>query len=84
MLFPTLGPSLMLFPTLGPSSLPVVVAQPDERHANRIASVLAWYDRHKAIVQHLVQTKKSCNNAIVSDGCLKSYEFGRICIRAQI
>jgi len=27
----------MLFPTLGPSSLPVVVAQPDERHANRAA-----------------------------------------------
>jgi len=31
---------LMLFPTLGPSSLPVVVAQPDERHANRAAYVL--------------------------------------------
>jgi len=29
---------LMVF--LGPSSLPVVVAQPDERHANRTASVL--------------------------------------------
>jgi len=39
---------LMLFPTLGPSSLPVLVAQPDERHANRAASVLKWYDRHKA------------------------------------
>jgi len=25
---------LMMFPTLRPSSLPVVVAQPDERHAN--------------------------------------------------
>jgi len=36
----------MLFPTLGPSSLPVAVAQPDERHANRKASVLEWYDRH--------------------------------------
>jgi len=35
----------MLFPTLGPSNLPVVVAQPDERHANRTASVLEWYDR---------------------------------------
>jgi len=32
----------MLFPTLG-----VVVAQPDERHANRTASVLEWYDRHR-------------------------------------
>jgi len=34
----------MLFPTLWSSSLPVVVAQPDERHANRAASVLEWYD----------------------------------------
>jgi len=25
-----------------------VVAQPDERHANRAASVLEWYDRHRA------------------------------------
>jgi len=38
----------MLFPTLGPSSLPVVVAQPDERHANRTVSVLEWHDRHRA------------------------------------
>jgi len=30
----------MLFPTLGPNSLPIVVDQPDERHANRTASVL--------------------------------------------
>jgi len=30
------------------SSLPVVVAQPDERHANRRVSVLEWYDRHRA------------------------------------
>jgi len=48
---------LMLFPTLGPSSLAVVVSQPDERHANRTASVLEWYDRHRAILQHLAQTK---------------------------
>jgi len=34
----------MLFSTLGPSSLPVVVPQPDERHANRAVSVLEWYD----------------------------------------
>jgi len=26
----------------------VVVAQPDERHVNRTASVLEWYDRHRA------------------------------------
>jgi len=38
----------MLFPILGPSSLSVVMAQPDERHANRTASVLEWYDRHRA------------------------------------
>jgi len=30
----------MQFPTLGPSSVTVVVAQPNERHANRTASVL--------------------------------------------
>jgi len=38
----------MLFSTLDPSSLPVVMAQPDESHANRTASVLEWYDRHRA------------------------------------
>jgi len=38
----------MLFPTLGPSSLSVVVAQPDERHADRTGSVMEWYDRHRA------------------------------------
>jgi len=33
----------MLFPTLGSSSLPVVVAQPDERHANRtLEQLLCW------------------------------------------
>jgi len=40
---------LMLFPTLGPISQLFVVVQPDERHANRtVASVLGWYDRHRA------------------------------------
>jgi len=33
----------MLFSTLGPSSLPVDVAQLDERHANRTASFLFMY-----------------------------------------
>jgi len=47
----------MLFPTLEPSSLPVVVAQPDERHANRTASVLEWYDRHRA--QYNIWFKRS-------------------------
>jgi len=48
---PTLRPCekhLTLFPILGPSSLPVVVAQLDERHSNRTSSVLEWYDRHRA------------------------------------
>jgi len=49
----------MLFLILGPSSLPVVAAQPDELHANRTASVLEWYDRHRAYSTHLVQTKKN-------------------------
>jgi len=39
---------LKLFPNLGSSSLSVVVAQPNERHANRTAYMLEWYDRHKA------------------------------------
>jgi len=47
----------MLLSTLGPSRLPVEVAQPDERHANRTASVLEWHDRHRALLQHLIQTK---------------------------
>jgi len=45
----------MLLLILGPSSLPVVVAQPDERHANRTASVLLWYDRTQSITT-------SCSN----------------------
>jgi len=67
----------MLLPTLGPNSLPVVVAQPDERHANRAASVLEWYVRHRAyIVQHLAQTKKKKKYAVYSqppaENCQKS------------
>jgi len=34
----------LLLVYLGPSSLPVVVAQPDERPANGTASVLDWHD----------------------------------------
>jgi len=40
---------LMLFSILVPSSLPVVVVQLDEWHANRTTFVLEWYDRHRAI-----------------------------------
>jgi len=38
----------MLFPILRLNGLHVVVFQPDERHGNRTASVLGWYDRHIA------------------------------------
>jgi len=35
----------MLFSTLeGPNNLPVEMAHLDERHANRTASVLEWYE----------------------------------------
>jgi len=36
--------TFMLFPILEPSSLPVVVAQPDKRFANKTAFVLEWYE----------------------------------------
>jgi len=48
----------MLFTTLEPSSLPVVVAQSDERHANRAASVLEWYDRYKLSQNMLTNNKR--------------------------
>jgi len=44
----SLGKTLNAIPTLGPSSLSIVVVQPDERHTNRAAFVLEWYDRHRA------------------------------------
>jgi len=47
----------MLFLSLGPSSLPIVLAQPDERYAHRTVSVLEWYDGYR--MQHLVQTNKT-------------------------
>jgi len=51
----------MLFPTLRPSSLPVVVAQTDERHADRKTSVLEWYDRHRAY-----RTTSGSNEVVVT------------------
>jgi len=51
----------VLFSTLEPSTLPVVVAQPDERHANRTASVLEWYDRHRAYYNIWFKRKSSEN-----------------------
>jgi len=54
----------MLFSTLGASSLPVVVVQPDESHANRTASVLEWYNTGQSqSIQRLVQTKKKKKTA---------------------
>jgi len=50
----------MLFPILGQSSLPVVVAQPDERYANRTASVLmtdtehTTSGSHEKVVRHIL------------------------------
>jgi len=41
----------MLFPILWPSSLPVVVVQPEERHANTIASVFNHIDFVLAMMQ---------------------------------
>jgi len=38
----------MIFLILGSSSLPVFMAQLDEKHANRTTSVLEWSDRHRA------------------------------------
>jgi len=42
----------MLFPHLGAKqSIPFVVAQPNERNANRTATtVLEWYDKHRAYI----------------------------------
>jgi len=50
---------LMLFPILRSRSLPLLVAQPEERHTNRTAFVLEWYDRHRAYNNQRVQTKKA-------------------------
>jgi len=39
-----------------------VVAQPDERYANRTASVLEWYDRHRA---YDIGFKRSSRNSVL-------------------
>jgi len=48
----------MLFPTSGPRNLTVVVAQPDERHANK-AGWNGMTDTEQSIIQHLAQMKKN-------------------------
>jgi len=53
---------LTMFPNLGPSSLPVVVAQPDERHVNKTDSVLEWYDKHRAYYNNWL--KRSSRNGL--------------------
>jgi len=63
---------LMLFPILGPSSLPVVVAQRNERHANRTTSVLEWYDNHNGYniwFKSQVSTQQ-IENIITMDSCV--------------
>jgi len=61
----------MLFPTLGPSSLPVVMAQSDERHANRTASVLEWCDRHRAFYS---ATSRSNEKESVFNACYRAFD----------
>jgi len=51
------------------NSQPVVVTQPDERHANRTASVLVVWQTQS--IQHLVQTKKNCLIRVVFPLSLK-------------
>jgi len=46
----------MLFPILEPSSLPVLVAQPDERMQTE--QLLCWSVMTQSIVKHLPQMKK--------------------------
>jgi len=39
-------------------SIPVVVAQPEERHANRTASILVWYEDTEHIVNIWFKRKR--------------------------
>jgi len=86
----------MLISTMGRSSLPVVVAQPDERHANRTASVLKWYDfvhgtimltiqllRQPKSYQLLINNNKHrrCNR-LKNDACIIFKSVARACKRA--
>jgi len=54
---------VMLFSILGLSSLSymMMVAQPDERHANKTASVMEWYERHRAYSIWLKRRFKKLN-----------------------
>jgi len=63
---------LMLFPIMEPSSLPIVVAQPDERHANITAAVLEWYDRHRTKAGHLDATRVDAVQLDMTDLILRT------------
>jgi len=56
----------MLFSVLEPSSQSVVVAQLDEIHANRTASVLEWYDKHRAYSIWVKRRRNTKQNKNVS------------------
>jgi len=54
----------MLFSTLGPSSLPVVVAQPDERHENKAASGMTasgMTDTEHSTISSSIEEKEQIN-----------------------
>jgi len=83
----------MLFPILGPSSLSVVVAQPDERHANRTASVLEWYlvqTKGTVIEKNIYILKQNVKGTVIkkqknitakdSNPCQKTYRIQMIAI----
>jgi len=52
----------MLFFFFGPSSLTVVVAHPDQRPANRTASMLEWNNRYHRTYSHNIWFKRRRKN----------------------
>jgi len=72
----------MLFSVLRQSSRPVL-AQPDERHANRTASVLKWYDRNRHTISRPNEEKYTLiylnfNNKINNLKCTDSFLVGNL------
>jgi len=57
----------------------VVVAQPNERHANRTASVLEWYDRHSAYAH---TTTSGSNEVVTQIFIYRNLEKGLMLVRA--
>jgi len=64
-----MGKTLNAVSHFGPSSLPVVVSQPDERHASGTASVLEWYDRHRAYYNIWFKQRSNVNGANLQKDC---------------